>query len=379
MGVASEKPFVIIGAGAIGLSIGWELVRAGRPVTIFERGEAGQGTSWLAAGMLAADAEIGFEEMDLYRLSRASLDRWPEFAARVEEDSGLMVDYRTEGTLMVADDRDSAARLRRVFDFQRSQDLPVQWLTGSEALDIEPFLAPRLAAAVWSESDHQVDNRQLVLALREAFLRKGGVLREHTAVQEVLQDETAPAIITEAGERVEAACIVVAAGVWSGSIPGLDETARPAVRPVKGQMVQLAIEPPFALAHVVRGPQAYLAPKSSGRLVVGATMEEMGFDTRVTAGGLYRLLEGAWEVVPGIYDLPVTETWAGLRPGTRDNAPLLGWSSAPGVMMATGHFRHGILLTPITAEAIAQLLLRGETSPLLAPFSPQRFQTGTFA
>lgn len=379
MGVASEKPIVIIGAGVIGLSIGWELVRAGRPVTIVERDVAGHGTSWLAAGMLAADAEIGFEEMDLYRLSRASLDRWPEFAARVEEDSGLTVDYRTEGTLIVADDRDSAVSLRRVFDFQRSQGLQVKWLTGAEALEIEPFLAPRLAAAIWSKPDHQVDNRRLVTALREAFIRCGGVLREHTEVESILPDANAPNVLLQGGERVEAACVVLAAGVWSGMIPGLIEHAHALVRPVKGQIVQLAIERPFALTHVVRGPQAYLAPKSDGRLVVGGMMEEMGFDTRVTAGGMYRLLEGAWEVVPGIYDLPVTDTWAGLRPGTRDNAPILGWSSSPGVMIATGHFRHGFLLTPITAETITQLLLKNETSPLLVPFSPHRFQTGTFA
>ena len=170
-----------------------------------------------------------------------------------------------------------------------------------------------------------------------------------------------------------AVALVVAAGVWSRELDGLTPDAVPPIRPVKGQMIQMRRKRPFDLQHVVRGPEAYLAPKSDGRVVMGATSEEMGFDTTVTAGGLYDLLEGGWEVVPGIRDLPVDETWAGLRPATRDHAPLLGATAAPGVIMATGHYRHGILLTPITAEEIARLVRSGETSDWLQPFSPLRF------
>jgi glycine oxidase len=369
----AERPVLIIGGGVIGLSIGWELLKAGKPVVVMERGQAGRGTTWMAAGMLAADAEIGFEQMDLYRLSRESLDLWPNFAASVEQASGLPVDYRTEGTLIVADDRDSAAALRRVYRFQQEQGLQVEWLTGAEALDIEPFLAPRLTAAVYSRADHQVDNRCLADALAQAFQNAGGVLHEHTEIQTIVPDENSPAVVTREGERIEGECVVLAAGVWSSSLEGLHPDTRPPVRPVKGQVIELAQEAPFALRHVVRGPQAYVAPKSNGRIVIGATMEEMGFDTRVTAGGLYRLLEGAWEIVPGIYDLPVLDSWAGLRPGTRDNEPILGRSGASGVVYATGHYRHGILLAPVTAREIARLILTGETSPLMAPFSPLRF------
>ena len=161
--------------------------------------------------------------------------------------------------------------------------------------------------------------------------------------------------------------------MWSRELDGLTPDATPPVRPVKGQMIQMRRRRPFDLQHVVRGPEAYLAPKSDGRIVMGATSEERGFDTTVTAGGLYDLLEGGWEVVPGIRDLPVDETWAGLRPATRDHAPLLGETTAPGVVMATGHYRHGILLTPITAEEIARLIRTGETSDWLQPFSPRRF------
>ena len=364
---------IIVGGGAIGLSVGWELAKAGADVALFDRGEAGRGTSWLAAGMLAPDAEIGFEERALYRLSRESLSRWPAFARSLEEATGQTVDYRDEGTLVVADDRDSAEALRRLYRFQKEEGLDVQWLTGAEALEIEPFLAPRLAAAVFAPGDHQVDNRRLVGALRTAFVEAGGRLRERTSVQALVPEDGRPAVLLEGGERAEADAVVVAAGAWSRGIEGLEPAGRPPVRPVKGQMIELRMERPFELRHVVRGPGAYLAPKSDGRLLVGATSEEMGFDTRVTAGGLYKLLEGAWEVVPGIYDLPVTDTWAGLRPGSRDHAPLLGRSATPGVLFATGHYRHGVLLTPVTAQEIARLVLAGETSPWLEPFSPQRF------
>jgi glycine oxidase len=368
-----DRDVLIVGGGTIGLGIGFELVRRGTPVTIFERDKAGRGTSYQAAGMLAPDAEIEFEERTLYDVNRESLRRWPDFVDRVEAASGQSVDYRNEGTLIVADDRDSAEALERLYTFQQEQGLNVEWLTGEEAREIEPFVAPRLSAAVFAPSDHQVDNRRLIDALRTAFEAEGGTLHEDTPIDAVVPDAEAPSVRTADGERVVGGRIVVAAGVWSRELDGLTPDATPPVRPVKGQMIQLRRKRPFDLQHVVRGPEAYLAPKSNGRVVLGATSEEMGFDTTVTAGGLYDLLEGGWEVVPGIRDLPVDETWAGLRPATRDHAPLLGETTAPGVVMATGHYRHGILLTPITAEEIARLIRTGETSDWLQPFSPRRF------
>jgi len=367
------RDVLIVGGGTVGLSIGFELVRRGTPVTLFEKETAGRGTSYQAAGMLAPDAEIEFEERELYTFNRESLRRWPDFAERVEAASGQSVDYRDEGTLIVADDRDAAEALERLYTFQQEQGLNVEWLTGEEAREIEPFVAPRLSAAVFAPSDHQVDNRRLVDALRTAFEAEGGTLHEHTPVDAVVPDAEAPAVRTADGERVAGERIVVAAGVWSRELDGLTPDAQPPVRPVKGQMIQMRRTRPFDLQHVVRGPEAYLAPKSDGRVVMGATSEELGFDTTVTAGGLFDLLEGGWEVVPGIRDLPVDETWAGLRPASRDHAPLLGESAAPGVAMATGHYRHGILLTPITAEEMARLIRTGETSDWLKPFSPRRF------
>jgi glycine oxidase len=362
---------IIVGGGVIGLGIGFELLGRGAEVTLIDRGHAGRGTSWLSGGMLAADAEIGFEEPELYALTRRSLDAWPDFAQRIQDASGLPVDYRTDGTFLVADDRDAAEALRRKYEFQRDYGLQVEWLTGAEALEREPFLAPRLAAAVFASGDHQVDNKLLMIALREAFVRLGGRLVEQTPVEAIEGDARRPAVRTT-HERYEADTVVVAAGVWSRTIQGLEQ-APPLVRPVKGQMLELRAEAPFSLGHVIRGPRAYLVPKSDGRLLIGATSEDMGFDTRVTAGGLYTLLENAWEIVPGIYDLPVTETWAGLRPGSRDNRPIVGWSAIPGVFYATGHFRHGILVAAATAREVAAVLTGEETTPDNDPFSPLRF------
>lgn len=373
----TDAPFLIVGGGTIGLALGWTLARRGADVTLVERDRAGRGTSWLAAGMLAPDAEIGFEELELYRLSRESLSRWPDFVRDLEADADMAVDYRDDGTLIVADDPDSEEALRRLYDFQTEHGLNVTWCSGAEAREIEPFLAPRLAAAIHAPMDHQVDNRLLMQALRVAFQNAGGTLHEHTEVAAIRPDEDTPGIRLTDGEILTGQAVVVAAGVWSRELDGWTPAHTPSVRPVKGQMLQCTMQGAFELSHVIRGPDAYLAPKSNGRLVIGATSEERGFDTTVTAGGLYDLLEGAWEVVPGIYDLPVDDTWAGLRPASRDHAPLLGPSGDPGIWCATGHYRHGILLTPITAYEMARQLLDGETSDLVAPFLPSRMHATT--
>ena len=369
----------VVGGGVVGLGVAWRLAEAGRRVAVFERGEVGRGASWAAAGMLAPAAEIGFEELDLYALGRESLSRWPTFARDVEAASGVDVGYRDEGTLVVADDRDSTAALRRLFRFQTEQGVPVEWLSGPEAADLEPLLSPRLPAAIFSPTDHQVDNRALVRALRLGAEHAGAAVHAHTEVASV-EPGSPPALRLGDGSRTEAGVVVLAAGAWSAAVGGLEPA--PPVRPVKGQMLSLRQIPEagLELRHVVRGPDAYLVPKPDDRLVVGATSEEVGADTRVTAGGVYRLLEGAVEVVPGVEEMDLVETWAGLRPASRDHAPLLGDSPHPGVVYATGHYRHGVLLTPVTAEEIAGLVLarldgRAETRSILAPFSPLRFET----
>lgn len=374
----SPPEVAVVGGGVAGLGIAWQLAEAGRRVVVLERGRVGRGATWAAAGMLAPSAEAGFEELDLYGLGRESLRRWPGFARALRQSSGIDVGYRDEGTLVVADDRDSARALRRLFAFQQEHGVPVEWLTGDEAADLEPLLSPRLPAAVFAPEDHQVDNRALAEALHRAAEQAGVEIREETAVAAIEPDDEQPAVRLADGERLAARAVVLAAGAWSASVDGLEPA--PPVRPVKGQMLSLRLDPErgLDLRHVVRGPDAYLVPKPDGRLVVGATSEEVGEDTAVTAGGIYRVLEGAVEVVPGVEEMEIIETWAGLRPASRDHAPLLGASEHPGVVYATGHYRHGILLAAVTAEEVAaeldaRLDGRAETRPLLAPFSPRRF------
>jgi glycine oxidase len=371
-----NKPKVaIIGGGVIGLSIGWRLAQAGCPVEIFERGEAGRAASWAAAGMLAAGVETEPGELALHALNRASQLAWPAFAAELEAASGQSVELRQEGTLVVALNRDDVAQLRYTYDFQRAQGIALDWLTGAQARQREPFLHPNLAAAVYCAGDHQVENRKLVRALRLAFLAAGGVLHEHTPVAAI---ETTGAKITglRVGEgHVSADIVVLAAGAWSGEIAGLPPPARPPIRPIKGQMLALRMDAAAPLLrHVVWTPRVYLVPRCDGRLIVGATTEERGFDDNLTAGGVFALLEGAWRTLPSVEELPIDEMWVGFRPGSRDDAPVLGAGAAiDGLVYATGHHRNGILLTPVTSDAIATYILTGAVAPVIEPFGLARF------
>ncbi len=375
----SNKRVIIVGGGVIGLGIGWQLVKAGCVVSIYERDQAGRAASWAAAGMLAPHAEVHFEERDLLQLGVLSCRMYPEWVAELEADSQMNVGYRTEGTLIVGVDRDDARELEHLYESQQLLDLKVEWLTGAEAREMEALLSPKITAAIWSQDDHQVDNRAMVNALIAAYQQAGGTLYEKVPVETIEIRGGRARGVWRKSELQEADVIVLAAGCWSNDIEGLPEVVRPPVRPVKGQMLALQMEEGIVLQKVIRAPRAkyptdvYLVPKDDGRLVIGATSEEMGFDTRLTAGGLFELLRGAWEAVPGIYDLPIMETWMGLRPASRDNAPILGKSVVENLIIATGHYRNGILLTPLTAREIASLILTGKTSEVIAPFQLSRF------
>jgi len=328
--------------------------------------------------MLAAGIEAEPGEASLYGLNRRSQELWPGFAAELEAASGLAVGYRDEGTLAVALSRDDVAQLRFHYDYQRSLGVALEWLSGADARRREPHLHPSLAAAVLSPRDHQVDNRRLVTALRRAFLAAGGRLHEHSPVSAI---ETAGGRVTalRLGDcRQQADIVVLAAGAWSTEIAGLPRAAQPPVRPVKGQMLALRMDAAAPLLnHVVWTPKVYLVPRRDGRLIVGATVEERGFDPSLTAGGIFALLEGAWRAVPGIEELVIDEMWAGFRPGSRDDAPVLGPSPVEGLVLATGHHRNGILLTPVTAEAVSRFILCGERDEAIRPFAIERFAATT--
>lgn len=355
------------------MAIAWRLARRGLSVRVLERARCGREATWAAAGMLAADAEMEYEEPELHRFSVESRELWPGFAAELEEATGRDVDYRVDETLMVAEDRDAREALRRRYEFLAEEDVEVEWLTGSEARDLEPFLSPEVRAAVRAPSDHQVDNRKLVDALAEAVDREGGHVEEQTPVRALRGDpdrEGVRAITDETTYRAEWG--IVAAGAWSGRLDGLPDPSPP-IRPVRGQVIELDLEPPFGLSHVVRGSEAYLVPKGEDRLMIGATSEEQGFDRAVTAGALYRLLEGGRRAVRGIDELPVRDLVVGFRPASRDHRPVIGPSGTRRIVYASGHYRHGILLAPITAREIERFIVEGERSRWLSHFSPNRF------
>jgi len=371
---AARPRVAIVGGGVCGLGIGWRLAQAGCAVDVFERGAAGHGASWAAAGMLAGGVETEPGEEPLLALARESQRRWPGFARELEAASGIDPAYRDEGTLIVAVTRDEAEQLRFTYDFQRGLGIALEWLNGAEVRRREPHLRPGIAAGVYSPGDHQVDNRCLVLGLREAFLRAGGRLHENTEVTALDIDGGRARGLHCGDAHHPADVVVVAAGAWSRALPGLPEAARPPVRPVKGQMLALQMDPAAPLLrHVLWATKSYLTPRRDGRLIVGATVEERGFDERLTAGGIFALLEAAWRPLPAIEDLPIVEFWTGFRPTSRDDQPILGPSPVEGLVLATGHHRNGILLAPVTADLVADYILQGRLDAAAAPFTLERF------
>jgi glycine oxidase len=325
--------------------------------------------------MLAAAVETEPGEEPLLPLTLESQRLWPEFARELEAASGISVEYRDEGTLVVALNRDDAETLRHSYEFQQSLGLDIEWLNAAEARRREPHLKPGIAGAVYSRNDHQVENRALARALIAACRGAGVAIHEDCPVAEiVIADGQARGVETARG-RDDAEIVVLAAGAWSREVGGIPPAHQPPVRPIKGQMLALQMDPKAPLLrHVVWLPRAYLVPRLDGRLIIGATVEERGFDTSLTAGGMLALIEGAWRGVPSIEELPIAETWVGFRPGSRDDAPMLGPSGIDGLVVATGHHRNGILLTPISAAVMSSYILSGRLPEMALPFDPQRFQ-----
>jgi glycine oxidase len=338
---------------------------------VLDRGELGGGTSHVSAGMLAPISEADAGEQALLRLGLDSARAWPAFAEELEAASDVAIDYRAHGTLLVARDRDEAEALDRELALRERFGLRAERLLPSRARRLEPALAPTVRLALDVPDDHAVDPRLTVAALARAAERAGATLRPHAAVAEVRPGQ---GVVLSDGEQVAAGRVVLAAGPWSGALDGIPDDARVPVRPVKGQTLRLR-DPagPGLLERVVRWDGGYLVPRGDGRYVLGATQEERGFDTAITAGGVHDLLRDSYELVPGVLELEVEELLAGLRPGTPDNAPVVGASpSAPALVWATGHYRNGALLTPVTADLVAAVLC-GDEEGLDPAFSPARF------
>ena len=385
MAQRSQSPdAIVVGAGIIGLSVAWQAARRGLAVTVLEREEAGRGTSHVAAGMLApvAEAEFGEAGRHLLELGLRSADMWPSFAAELEAAAGVEVGLMRTGTLVVARDEDEARELDRQAAFRDSLGLATSRLRPSEAREREPALAPTIRLALEASEDHSVDPRRVLAALRRACLEAGVHLRERTPVARLQLDAAGRRLAgvalqgPDGDERLLAVPrVIIAAGAWSGRLNGVPTAAGVPVRPVKGQILRLR-DPagPGLLGRVVRFAGGYLVPRTDGRYVLGATVEERGFELRPAVGGVYRLLRDAHEVLPGVSELEIEELCVGLRPGTPDNVPVIGRGSHEGLIWATGHHRNGILLAPLTAALVVDMLAgEGPVDPLLPACSPLRF------
>jgi len=372
----SATDVVIAGGGVIGMSIAWRAAQAGLRVVVAERAIAGSGATHAAAGMLAPVTEADFGEHDMIDLNLRAAERFGSFAEELEAETGLETGYRRTGTLSVAVDRDQAEALERMHRFRRSLGLEGEELSARECRRLEPALAPRVLGGVLAPGDHHVDPRALLAAMRAAFTTAGGELLEGAEVCEVLTEDDRVAGVRMADRReLRASHLVIAAGAGAGTIEGLPAAARVPVRPVKGQILRLraTAAAPQPLSRVLRTDDVYAVPRDDGTLVVGATVEERGFDTAVTAGAVLDLLRYAYDVVPGIAELELAETGAGLRPTAPDNRPVVGEGALTGLIWATGHWRNGVLLAPVTADAVAAVLTGGSLPAFLEQFSPDRF------
>lgn len=368
---------VIVGGGVIGLAVAWRAATAGMSVAVVDP-RPGTGASRVAGGMIAPVTEVHFGEQPLLEFGLASAAAYPEFVAELEEFTGLATGYRQDGILAVALDADDRAALRQLYEFQLSLGLRSRWLTSRECRHQEPMLAPGVTGGLLADGDHQIDNRALTRALLAAAERAGARLWRSQALRIQVVAGRAVGVYLAEEELLSAGQVLLAAGAWSGSVPGLPAGAAPPVRPVKGQILRLRTDPDNpalprrTVRGTTRGSHVYLVPRRSGELVVGATVEEQGFQDRITAGGLYQLLRDAHDLVPGVMEFTMVESGVGFRPGTPDNAPILGPSPLPGLGYACGHYRNGILLAPATAEAVTAYLTTGSLPPPAAAFTLDR-------
>ena len=364
---------VVAGGGLIGLAVAWRAAQRGLTVTVVDE-SPGAGASQAAAGMLAPVTEAAYGETDLLRLCLSSLQRYPDFAAEVEAAGGRPVGLRTVGTLVVGFDADDVRELDALHGYQRELGLAAERLTPSETRRREPSLTPRVRGGLAVDGDHSVDGRALHAGLLAAAEATGvEVLRARVRELQVTGGR-ASGVVLDGGRELTAGSVVLALGAHSGGLPGVPPLP---VRPVKGQILRLAGAEDLLAGTVralVRGRHVYLVPYAGDGLIIGATTEDRGFDATVTAGGVHDLLHDAIEVVPGVSELELVETLARWRPGTADNAPLLGPSGLPGLVLATGHHRNGVLLTPVTGDLVAEHLASGELPELAAPFTVDRFE-----
>jgi glycine oxidase len=343
---------------------------------VLERAKPPAGATRVAAGMLAPVGELAFGEPRLLEMTLASAQLYPQFVAELEAATGERTGYVRQGALHIALDRDEAAELRRVHDLQRSLGLEAEWLPPRRCRELEPGLTPSFNGGVHAPGEATVDPRALTAALLAALAVIGAEVRTGTdVVGGVFEGERLAGVRTAAGEELHAESVVLANGAWSGRAEWLPDHARPPVRPVKGQVVELRTRDGAApCERTLASERVYLVPRADGRLIVGATVEEQGFDTAVTAGGVHELLRESHRLLPDVAEMELVDSMAGLRPGTPDNLPLIGPGAIEGLVLATGHYRNGILLAPLTADAVAAMLVGGSPPEAITSAVPARLK-----
>jgi glycine oxidase len=362
---------VIAGGGVIGGAIALELARAGMRVGVFDRQQPGQEASWASAGILSPAPESP-AMIAMVPLGKKSLSLYPEFVAQVEEISGQSTGFRATGTLEALFSGDTKAELSTIIALHHGLGLKAEPLRAEDARELEPALSEDAEAAVLRPEECSVDNRALTTAVLEAARRSGAEIFSDVSVKGIWREGNRCAGLILANEKVEAKWTIMAAGCFSAAIEGV--AAYAPVRPAKGQMVALRADE-VKLQRVLWSEHIYLVPRNDGRILAGATVEYVGFDKRTTVGGIEKILSAAIELAPGLANARIEETWAGLRPDTPDHLPILGPTDLDGLLMATGHFRSGILLTPITARLIREWITEQRVSVEWERFSPLRFQT----
>jgi glycine oxidase len=370
MPAGSSFDVVVVGGGVVGLASAWRASQRGARVCVLERGRPGQGASGTAAGILAPDTDTEPGREAFVALAHRSGELYPSFVAELEAATGHDVGHERSGTLLVALDRDEVAAVRRELDLHRRLGLTSEWLGASECRRLEPGLSPACTGGLHVPHEGHVDPRRLVAALVDAVRVGGSDVRAGAEVVRGLVDGgRLRGVVTATGDEIRGERVVLAGGAWAASA-GLTADPPP-VRPVKGQILRLrAHEGSLPASRMVRSEWVYVVTRRSGEVLVGATVEERGFDTTVTAGGVHELLREAYRALPEVAELELVEASSSLRPATADGDPLIGEWGDEGLVVALGHFRNGILLAPITADAVAALLAGDPAPPETGPFAP---------
>ena len=375
LGPNTTADIVIIGGGVIGLTIARALAQRGvRELMLIERGRLGAEASWAAGGILAPQVEVDHQD-DFFQLACASRDLYPEFAESLKEETGVDVELDTTGTLCLGFTEKDEAELRRRYEWQQGEGLEIEWLNGDEARGLEPCVSAEVRCALRFPRDFQIENRRLISALVRANEEMGVQFVTGTSVNSIRIRHGRVCGVETSNGFVDAPVVVVAAGAWASLIRSPDaKLPALAIEPVRGQMLCFAAHPQIA-RHVIYSSRGYLVPRRDGRVLAGSTAEHVGFDKRVTDEGMNAIKSMALEIAPGLADLPVIDSWAGFRPRAQDGLPVLGsCQEIGGLFYATGHYRNGILLAPITGKVIADAIVDGVMRAGLNAFSPDRFR-----